>query len=181
MKKEVIKIHNAVYEPIADLTTWRAVPTHSIRHLDPFLFLNHHGPQEYPPQNNGLPFGPHPHRGFETLTFILQGDITHRDSATGESVIKAGGIQWMTAGKGLVHAEVSSDEFKKNGGMEEVLQLWMNLPAKYKMVDPSYKGLQADEIPNIEEDGGKVTIHLVSGQWKEHQGPIDSLTGLFTS
>ena len=63
----------------------------------------------------GLPFGPHPHRGFETLTFVLQGDITHKDSVTGESVIKAGGIQWMTAGSGLIHAEISSDEFKQEG------------------------------------------------------------------
>jgi redox-sensitive bicupin YhaK (pirin superfamily) len=67
MKKQVLRIHDAVYEPIADLSTWRAMPIHGLRHLDPFLFLNHHGPQDYPPNNNGLPFGPHPHRGFETL------------------------------------------------------------------------------------------------------------------
>ena len=149
MKKEIIKIHEAIYDPIADLSTWRAMPTQSINNLDPFLFLNHHGPQHYGPNNGGLPFGPHPHRGFETLTFVLQGDITHKDSVTGESVIKAGGIQWMTAGSGLIHAEISSDEFKQEGGMEEVIQIWMNLPAKYKMIDPNYIGLQKEVIPAI--------------------------------
>ncbi len=181
MQKKINTLHQAVYDPIADLSTWRAMPTRSIHNLDPFLFLNHHGPQKYGPNNNGLPFGPHPHRGFETLTFILQGDITHKDSVTGESVIKAGGIQWMTAGKGLIHAEVSSDEFKQKGGMEEVLQLWMNLPAKYKMVEPNYIGLQKEAIPAISLDDGKVTLHLVSGKYQEQEGPVDSITNLFTS
>ena len=181
MNKNIVKIHQAVYEPIADLSTWRAMPTYSIRYLDPFLFLNHHGPQEYGPNNHGLPFGPHPHRGFETLTFVLHGDIMHKDSVTGESVIHAGGIQWMTAGKGLIHAEVSSPEFKQKGGMEEVIQIWMNLPAKYKMVEPKYIGLQKEGIPEIKLDNDRVTLNLVSGHYNEHQGPVDSLTSLFTS
>lgn len=181
MKKQVVHIHNAVYDPIADLSTWRAMPTRSVDHLDPFLFLNHHGPQQYGPNNHGLPFGPHPHRGFETLTFVLQGDITHIDSVTGESVIKAGGIQWMTAGSGLIHAEVSSDEFKRQGGMEEVIQIWMNLPAKYKMTPPRYTGLQKESIPAIPFDEGKGLLHLVSGTFQSQAGPIDSLTDLFTA
>lgn len=181
MNKSVIKIHEAIYDPIADLSTWRAMPTHSVRHLDPFLFLNHHGPQEYGPNNNGLPFGPHPHRGFETLTFVLQGDITHIDSSTGESVIGAGGIQWMTAGRGLIHAEVSSDEFKREGGMEEVVQIWMNLPTKYKMVEPSYTGLQARDIPDVPIDNGRGILKLVSGKYQTQKGPVNSITNLFTS
>lgn len=181
MPKQPLQIHRAVYEPIADLSTWRPVPTRSLEHLDPFLFLNHHGPQEYGPNNRGLPFGLHPHRGFETLTFVLQGDITHKDSISGESVITAGGIQWMTAGRGLVHAEVSSEEFKRKGGTEEVLQLWMNLPAKLKMTDPHYLGLQREEIPVHTTEGGKVSLQVISGQIGETRGPVDSLTQLFTS
>ncbi len=181
MVKKVFNIHDAVYDPIADLSTWRVMPTSSLRHLDPFLFLNHHGPQQYAPNNNGLPFGPHPHRGFETLTFVLQGDITHKDSVTGESVIHAGGIQWMTAGKGLIHAEVSSEKFKKEGGMEEVIQIWMNLPAKHKMVEPKYTGLQKDQIPAIKIDDGKGLLHLTSGTFQNQLGPVQSLTNLFTS
>lgn len=176
--RTIKKLHRAIYAPIDDLITYRALPTHSVDHIDPFLFLNHHGPQHYSPGNRGLPFGPHPHRGFETLTYILKGDIAHRDSVSGESVIKTGGIQWMTAGRGLIHAEVSSDAFKKNGGEEEVIQIWMNLPSKLKMIEPYYKGLQKNEIPAIKEDGGKVTVNLVSGLWDNMEGPVVSKTGL---
>lgn len=179
--RTIQKIHKAIYDPIDDLITYRAMPTASIRHIDPFLFLNHHGPQNYGPNNNGLPFGPHPHRGFETLTYILQGDITHKDSSTGESVIHAGGIQWMTAGSGLIHSEVSSKEFMKNGGMEEVVQLWLNLPARLKMTAPGYIGLQADKIPTLRFDEGRVTVHLISGNWNDQKGPVTSLTELTTT
>jgi redox-sensitive bicupin YhaK (pirin superfamily) len=108
--------------------------------LDPFIFLNHHGRQKYLPNNHGLPFGPHPHRGFETVTFILEGDLMHKDSSGASSIITEGGVQWMTAGKGLIHAEISSDVFKAKGGPLELLQLWINLPAKFKMTEPKYTG-----------------------------------------
>ena len=166
--------HRAVSAPIADLVTYRALPTESVEYVDPFLFLNHHGPQVYAPKNSGLPFGPHPHRGFETVTFILEGDILHKDSSGHESVIKAGGIQWMTAGSGLIHAEVSSDEFKQTGGPLEILQLWVNLPAKDKMAAPRYVGLQAGEIPAVMLVGG-VVVHAVSGQWAGTAGAVQPL------
>lgn len=176
--RKIKNLHAAVFSPIADLDTYRAMPTPSIDQLDPFLFLNHHGPQVYGPNNNGLPFGPHPHRGFETLTYIFKGDIVHWDSSGAKSVIKEGGIQWMTAGSGLIHSEVSSEEFKKKGGEEEVLQLWLNLPAKYKMTPPKYTGATKDDIPHIKEDGGNVVVNLISGNWGSSKGPVDSLTGL---
>ncbi|MCC3154201.1 pirin family protein [Hymenobacter sp. BT770] len=172
--RTIKKQHRAINAPIADLVTYRALPTDSVEHIDPFLFLNHHGPQVYRPKNNGLPFGPHPHRGFETVTFILDGDILHKDSSGHESVIEAGGIQWMTAGSGLIHAEVSSDQFKQTGGLLEILQLWVNLPAKDKMVAPRYIGLQKNEIPTVTLDGG-VVIHAVSGQWAGTAGAVQPL------
>jgi hypothetical protein len=175
------KIHEAVYSPIANLVTYRALPTTSVEYIDPFLFLNHHGPQVYPPNNNGLPFGPHPHRGMETVTFILTGDIAHKDNSGHESVIKAGGVQWMRAGKGLIHAEVSSDEFKQQGGHLEILQLWVNLPAKLKMAEPFYIGKQQEEIPVLQFDQGKVTAQLISGEWKDVKGAFESSTGVFLS
>jgi redox-sensitive bicupin YhaK (pirin superfamily) len=144
--------------------------------IDPFLFLNHHGPQTYPTRNHGLPFGPHPHRGFETVTFILEGELAHLDSGGGESIIRAGGVQWMTAGRGLVHAEVSPESFRKSGGPLEILQLWVNLPARLKMVEPRYIGVQRDDIPEIPADNGNATVHLVSGTWGGLVGPIPSLT-----
>jgi redox-sensitive bicupin YhaK (pirin superfamily) len=172
--RTVIQKHRAVNAPIADLTTFRAIPTQSVEYLDPFLFLNHHGPQTYRPGNKGLPFGPHPHRGFETVTFILEGDILHKDSGGHESVIEAGGIQWMTAGSGLIHAEVSSNAFKKTGGPLEILQLWVNLPAKFKLTEPRYIGLQANEIPAAVLTEG-VTVHAVSGEWAGTAGAVQPL------
>lgn len=174
-------IHKTVYEPIDDLITYRAMPTHSVSALDPFLFLNHHGHQTYPANNSGLPFGPHPHRGFETLTYIFKGDVKHKDTGGGESIINEGGVQWMTAGRGLIHAEVSSEDFKKAGGELELIQIWMNLPSKYKMVDPQYEGLQKDGLNHFSHDDGKVNIHLISGGILGQTGPIKSITGLTTS
>ena len=172
--RTVIQKHRAVSAPIADLVTYRAIPTQSVEYIDPFLFLNHHGPQVYRANNRGLPFGPHPHRGFETVTFILEGDILHKDTGGHESVIEAGGIQWMTAGSGLIHAEISSNEFKKTGGPLEILQLWVNLPAKHKMTEPRYIGLQQSEIPTVVLADG-VTAHAVSGSWAGTAGAVQPL------
>lgn len=173
-------IHKAEYEPIADLVTYRALPTRNfpMNQLDPFIFLNHHGRQVYPPGNKGLPFGPHPHRGFETVTFILEGELTHKDSSGAESVIREGGIQWMTAGSGLIHAEISSEAFKQKGGPLEILQLWVNLPAKDKMTLPTYTGLQQDRIPRLSWDQGRVTAHLVSGTWDGQQAAVQPLNDI---
>lgn len=178
MTRKIKKKHKAVHAPMGDLVTYRALPTNSVEYIDPFLFLNHHGPQVYKPNNYGLPFGPHPHRGFETLTFILDGDIMHQDTGGGKDVIEAGGIQWMTAGSGLIHAELSSEKFKKEGGPLEILQLWFNLPAKHKMAKPNYIGLQKEAIPVVKEDNGKVKINVISGNWRETNGPIPSISDI---
>jgi redox-sensitive bicupin YhaK (pirin superfamily) len=170
--------HPAYRDDIADLSTIRPLPGPNVEQIDPFLFLNHHGPQVYPARNHGLPFGPHPHRGFETVTFILEGDLAHLDSGGGESIIHAGGVQWMTAGRGLVHAEISPAEFKQKGGPLEILQLWVNLPSRLKMVDPHYIGLQKADIPEIVEDDGRVTVNLISGSWSGRQAPIQSLVDI---
>jgi hypothetical protein len=176
--RSIKKIHKAAYAPIADLITYSPLPSRSLQQIDPFLFLNHHGPQHYKPHNNGLPFGPHPHRGMETVTFILDGDIMHKDSAGHESVITAGGVQYMTAGRGLIHAEVSSPVFKEQGGGMEILQLWLNLPSKLKMTEPQYIGLQKEEIPIITADNGQIQINLISGDWDGKSGAFASQTGV---
>jgi redox-sensitive bicupin YhaK (pirin superfamily) len=180
MKRTIKAIHKAVYEPIGNLVTYRAMPTEAVpmNAIDPFIFLNHHGYQEYLPMNGGLPFGPHPHRGFETVTFILAGDLTHKDSSGANSVIKAGGVQWMTAGSGLIHAEVSSEEFKIQGGPLEILQLWVNLPAQHKLIEPKYTGLQKESIPAIKTDNGRVIFHPVSGIWNNVKAPFEPLTDI---
>jgi redox-sensitive bicupin YhaK (pirin superfamily) len=170
------RLHPAQRDDIADLVTRRPLPGPAIPQLDPFLFLNHHGPQVYPPNNRGLPFGPHPHRGFETVTFILEGELSHLDSGGHESVIGPGGVQWMTAGSGLVHAELSPAAFKQAGGPLEILQLWVNLPSRLKMTTPNYLGLQGPEIPKVEAGGA--TIEVVSGEVAGVTGPFPSLIGI---
>jgi len=176
--REVGRLHPAFRDDIGDLVTRRPVPGPGIDHLDPFLFLNHHGPQVYPPNNRGLPFGPHPHRGFETVTFILQGELSHLDSGGHESVIHAGGVQWMTAGRGLVHAELSPQGFKRAGGPLEILQLWVNLPARLKMTKPAYVGLESSDMPVVELPGGAGTLQLVSRSWGEAEGPVRPLADI---
>ncbi len=179
--KTVKATHRAVRDDIADLQTRRPIPGPTLERLGAFLFLNHHGPQVYAPNNHGLPFGPHPHRGFETVTFVLAGELAHRDSAGHESVIGAGGVQWMTAGSGLVHAELSPEEFKRKGGPLEILQLWVNLPARLKMTRPRYVGLQREQIPAVPVDDGKALVHLIAGSFDGQAGPIESLTGVMMS
>lgn len=176
--KTVEGIHTATRADIGELVTYQALPvsTLAVERVEPFIFLNHHGPQIYPPRNGGLPFGPHPHRGFETVTFILAGDLVHKDSGGYQSLIRAGGVQWMTAGRGLIHAEVSSEEFKAGGGPVEMLQLWVNLPARLKMTEPRYAGLQREEIPTAETDEGRVGLTVVSGSWEGTRGPFETLT-----
>lgn len=178
--KQVKAVYAAGYTDYEGLATWRAMPTRNvpIEAMDPFLFLNHHGPQDYKPGNNGLPFGPHPHKGFETVTFIITGDLVHQDSTGFNSNIREGGIQWMTAGSGIIHSETSSAEFMEKGGPVEILQLWVNLPATLKNSSPAYTGLQATDLPKISLETDRVTITPVSGNWEGKEAPIQSLSSV---
>jgi redox-sensitive bicupin YhaK (pirin superfamily) len=179
--RTIKRLHPARRDDIGDLVTRRPVPAPDLDQIDPFLFLNHHGPQVYPPGNRGLPFGPHPHRGFETVTFILDGELAHLDTAGHQSVIRGGGVQWMTAGSGLIHSELSPEAFKRSGGPLEILQLWVNLPARLKMTRPAYTGLQRESIPSLPTADGLGRVNLIAGRWGGADGPIRSLTGVFMS
>jgi redox-sensitive bicupin YhaK (pirin superfamily) len=176
--RKVRRLHPSYRDDIGDLVTRRAIPGPGIEHLDPFLFLNHHGPQTYRPNNRGLPFGPHPHRGFETVTFIVEGELSHLDSGGHESIIHPGGVQWMTAGSGLVHAELSPESFKREGGPLEILQLWINLPSRLKMTEPAYRGLEKEDIPVVELPDGAGRLHLVSQDWEDVRAPIAPLADI---
>ncbi|MFV0625136.1 pirin family protein [Sphingomonas sp. ac-8] len=178
--RSLIAAHPAARDDIADLVTRRPLPGPGLPQIDPFLFLNHHGPQTYPPGNAGLPFGPHPHRGFETVTFILEGSLAHHDTGGHAYVVDAGGVQWMTAGSGLIHAELSPPAFQRDGGPMEILQLWVNLPARLKMTAPRYTGVQADAIPALPLGQGSA-LRLIAGSFDGKQGPVESLTSVFMS
>ncbi|MBS3914388.1 MAG: pirin family protein [Bacteroidetes bacterium] len=181
MLKPIINIFPAANTPMDNLPTWRALPSFGLAHLDPFIFINHHGPATFEPHNPGLPFGPHPHRGFETLTFVFEGEVYHRDSHGGEGVIRPGGVQWMTAGRGIIHTEISSKEFQENGGNVHLVQIWMNLPPELKMTAPGYQDLDAEKIIQINGVDGKSVLHLISGDFAGKKGPAKSITNLFTA
>ena len=115
--------------------------------IDPFLLLDYAGPMEFPPTSERRGVGEHPHRGFETVTIVYEGEVEHRDSSGGGGRIGPGDVQWMTAASGIVHEEFHGREFARRGGPFEMVQLWVNLPAKDKMAPPGYQGIVEREIP----------------------------------
>lgn len=177
-------LHPASREDIDQLTTRRALPGAELEHLDPFLSLNHHGPQTYPPKNKGLPFATQPQRGFETVTFVLAGSLAHKDSSSGnsetsvETVVESGGVQWLTAGRGLVHSELSPRKFLEKGGAVELLELWVNLPSRWKMTTPRYQAMQKKDLPSHRLGADNVGVDLtpVSGEWGNEFGPFEPIT-----
>ena len=142
--------------------------------LDPFLLLDHAGPHEFPPTEQRLGVGEHPHRGFETVTIVYNGEVEHRDSSGGGGKIGPGDVQWMTAAGGLVHEEFHGRDFAKSGGMFEMVQLWVNLPAKDKMAPPRYQGILDSEIPAVEIPGGKVRV--IAGEFEGAKGAASTFS-----
>lgn len=142
-------------------------------HTDPFLLLDYAAPRHFPPADHQRGVGEHPHRGFETVTFALQGEISHRDSGGGGGVISAGGVQWMTAGSGVVHEELFSPAFSRSGGQLEMVQLWVNLPRSLKMMKPRYQGQSASAFPLLPA-GEKMKLRVVAGTYGRLAGPCQS-------
>ncbi|WP_407408901.1 pirin family protein [Acinetobacter sp.] len=144
--------------------------------LSPFLLLDYAAPHHFNPTHAQHGVGEHPHRGFETVTLAYQGEVTHQDSSGGGGTIHAGDVQWMTAGSGVVHEEFHSPEFAQQGGLFEMVQLWINLPAKDKMTPPSYQAIQSTHIPVIElpEQGGH--LRVIAGEYQGHTGPATSFS-----
>jgi hypothetical protein len=135
--------------------------------------LDNFGPTEIKPGETGG-VGEHPHRGFETVTYLLSGEIEHKDSSGGQAIIKQGQVQWMTAGSGVVHSELHSPDFTQKGGTIHGLQLWVNLPKKDKMTTPGYKILTQKDIITFEKDG--VAIRIIAGESDEHKSTTKTHT-----
>jgi hypothetical protein len=140
----------------------RPFPTPNLDNLDPFLLLDEMGPAEYGPgEAVGAP--DHPHRGFETVTYMLEGTFEHEDSAGNRGTIAPGDVQWMTAGDGVIHAEMPSAEIIKNGGRVHGFQLWVNLPKRDKRIAPRYQDVRASEMPTWKSADGRATVKVVAG------------------
>ena len=155
-------------------TVRRPFPTAQLEQIDPFLLLDEMGPADYAPGKAvGAPS--HPHRGFETVTYMLSGSMVHEDSTGTKAVIKKGGVQWMTAGSGVIHSELPTDDMMKLGGRMHGFQLWVNLPAARKMIDPRYQGYEAEEMATVLlPNGGH--IRVVAGVVHGAKGPVETTT-----
>jgi len=154
-------------------------PTNNVEQLDPFLLLHHadvKAPQHVEPDDAGV--GPHPHRGFSPVTFIFKGGVHHRDSRGNDSVIYAGGAQWMNAGMGIIHSERPPHDIHEIGGRQEIIQLWINTPSAHKMDQPAYFPLAAEEAPAFKSEDGKVEARIFSGEVFGIKGPIPSHTNV---
>ena len=152
------------------------IPTQHIDIIDPFILLHHYGPYEISERNNPFDLGPHPHRGFEPITFLVEGEQLHRDSLGNDSVVKAGDVQWTTAGRGIIHAEAPTKEFVQKGGTLEGIQLWLNLPVEKKMMAANYQHIKNEDFRVVSSKDNKVNIQIIAGELEGVYGRIKTQT-----
>lgn len=144
--------------------------------MSPFLLLDYAGPVEFPPTTERRGVGEHPHRGFETVTIVYAGEVEHRDSSGGGGRIGPGDVQWMTAAAGVVHEEFHGREFAARGGSFEMVQLWVNLPAKDKMAPPRYQSIERAQTPTVNLEGGDGTVRVIAGEYQGAKGPAKTFS-----
>lgn len=142
--------------------------------LSPFLLLDYGAPREFTPTTHRRGVGEHPHRGFETVTIVYKGEVSHRDSTGRGGTIGPGDVQWMTAASGVLHEEFHSEAFAQRGGPMHMVQLWVNLPAKDKMAAPGYQGIVDGDIPAVDLPGGRVRV--IAGEFSGAKGPAHTFT-----
>jgi redox-sensitive bicupin YhaK (pirin superfamily) len=144
--------------------------------ISPFLLLDYAGPMKFEPATKARGVGEHPHRGFETVTIVYEGEVEHRDSTGAGGKIGPGDVQWMTAASGIVHEEFHSHEFTRTGGNLEMVQLWVNLPAKDKMSAPGYQTLLDADIPAVALPDGAGKVRVIAGEYAGQRGPAHTFT-----
>jgi redox-sensitive bicupin YhaK (pirin superfamily) len=172
--KSVIRIHSNNQAhwvgdgfPVRTLFSYQAMG----EELSPFLMLDYASPTAFPPSAEAKGVGPHPHRGFETVTIVYKGELAHKDSAGNSGTIGPGDVQWMTAGAGILHEEMHSATFTQQGGMLSMAQLWVNLPAAQKMTPPAYQAIEARQIPSVQFEKDQGTARLIAGNYAGLSGP----------
>ena len=153
----------------------RPFPGLGMNAVDPFLLLDEMGPVEYAP-GEALGAPDHPHRGFETVTYVLEGELEHEDSAGHRGSLRAGDVQWMTAGAGIVHAEMPSRALREQGGRVHGFQVWVNLPARLKLTTPRYQEIAASSIPTAQTPDGRARVRVVAGEALGTRAVIDTHT-----
>ena len=151
----------------------RPFPTPEMSDVDPFLLFDHLGPVDWGP-GQGIGAPDHPHRGFETVTYLLAGEMNHKDSSGHSGALRPGDVQWMTAGSGVVHSELPSPDFMKNGGTMHGFQIWVNLPASAKMNPPRYQDIAAENIPVAQSSDKKTSVRVIAGQAMGVSAVIDT-------
>lgn len=161
---------------MGDMHVKQPLPTRGLNKVGPFILLHHAGPKEVKAGSKKFRIEPHPHRGFEPVTFIFDGLIEHYDSEGNHGLLDSGDVQWTTAGSGIVHSEGPPEAFFKEGGTVEIIQLWVNLPKAHKMTAPKYQDIKNESIPVISESDGNIKINLVAGEYKNQKGPGQSFT-----
>ncbi|PYB83490.1 pirin family protein [Pseudomonas soli] len=158
--------------PVRSLFTY----DHLARHISPFLLLDYAGPHDFAPTTAQRGVGQHPHRGFETVTIVYQGELEHRDSTGAGGLIGPGDVQWMTAAGGIIHEEFHSPAFARSGGTLEMVQLWVNLPARDKRAAAGYQTLLANDIPVVTLEGEAGSLRVIAGRYLDQQGPARTFT-----
>lgn len=146
--------------------------------VSPFLLLDYAGPTRFDPADHPRGVGEHPHRGFETVTIVYDGEVAHRDSTGQGGVIAKGDVQWMTAARGILHEEFHSPAFTKSGGPFRMVQLWVNLPAKDKMTAPGYQAIRNADIPSVELEDGAGKARVIAGDFGGTKGPARTFTAM---
>lgn len=158
------RVHNFIPQVIAQ------------ERVTPFIMMDHGAKFVFPPSLTPRGVGVHPHRGFETVTIAYKGKVAHHDSAGNSGIIEEGGVQWMTAGSGILHKEYHEKKFSKAGGEFQMVQLWVNLPSQHKMTTPNYQGLEQSQFPVVELENGLGKIQIISGEYQNNIGPATTFS-----
>lgn len=168
--RSIANILPAAALQMGSITIHQPLPTQRVEQVDPFLLLHHFGPWDVEPGYDPLDLGPHPHRGFEPVTFLYQGGLRHRDSRNNTGILEAGDVQWMTAGMGIIHSERGNKAFLENGGTLEGVQLWVNLAPEHKFVQPRYQDMKEASFPR-HDFGNGAALKVIAGHFGELTGP----------
>ena len=158
--------------PVQNIFSYRDIH----EEMSPFLLMDYAGPAEFEPTEKRRGVGQHPHRGFETVTIVYDGQVSHHDSTNAGGTIGPGDVQWMTAGAGIVHEEYHGDDYAKTGGAFEMIQLWVNLPAKDKMTKPGYQGITSGEIPEVVLPDSAGKVRVIAGDYQGNRGPAHTFS-----